>query len=90
MTELIKQGVLFVVARQEIDYKCPAVYGDILEVKTTVSDMSAVRINFENEIKNQNGALISRAKTVLVCVDSHLKPTAIPEDMRQKIAAHKK
>jgi acyl-CoA thioester hydrolase len=82
--ELVSQGTLFVVARQEIDYKMPAVYGDVLEVLTRISETSSVRINFENEIKNQDGQLIAKAKTVLVCVDKNLKPKVIPEDIKKR------
>jgi len=83
--ELAKQEVLFVVARQEIDYKLPARYGDILQVSARVTNLSGVKIEFENEIKNQNNQLIAKAKTLLVCVGSGLKPKVIPEELRKKI-----
>ncbi|MDP2904732.1 MAG: thioesterase family protein [Candidatus Omnitrophota bacterium] len=76
-------GTMFVVARQEIDYKYPAVYGDILEVATLISGTSGVRVNFEHEIKNQEGRLIVKAKTVLVCVGKDFKPKSIPEQVLQ-------
>jgi len=84
--ELADRGVMFVVARQEIDYKFPAVYGDTLTIDTRVAETSAVRINFENEIKNQDGRLIAKAKTVLVCVNSELKPQVIPDDIRTQFS----
>ena len=84
--ELADSGVMFVVARQEIDYKAPGVYGDILDIKTKVSEMSAVKIIFENEIYNQNNLLISKAKTILVCVDKNLKPKAIPDSIRTRFS----
>ncbi|MBI4982811.1 MAG: acyl-CoA thioesterase [Candidatus Omnitrophica bacterium] len=84
--DLAVQGTLFVVARQEIDYKFPSFYGDILEIVTHISEISGVRINFEYDIKNQNNQLVSRAKTILVCVDSNLKPKPIPEEIRRKIS----
>src|SRR3989338_10891909 len=59
-------GVMFVVARQEIDYKLPAFYGDILTVDTRVAGMSGTRVDFEYDIKNQNDKIISSARTVLV------------------------
>jgi acyl-CoA thioester hydrolase len=84
--DLAVQGTLFVVARQEIDYKFPSFYGDILEIVTHISEISGVRINFEYDIVNQNKQLVSRAKTILVCVDSSLKPKPIPEEIRRKIS----
>ncbi len=83
--QLADSGVMFVVARQEIDYKAPAVYGDELDVKTQTGEMSGVRIEFLHEIYNQNKRLIIKAKTILVCVDKSFKPQAIPEDLRKKL-----
>jgi len=83
--ELIKQGVLFVVARQEIDYKSPAFYGDILQIDTRISATGRAKLEFVYEIKNQNQQVISTAKTVMVCVDKNLKPVSIPEEMRKKL-----
>ena len=84
--DLAQSGTMFVVARQEIDYKAPAVYGDILEVRAKVAELSAVKIIFENEIYNQNNQLITKAKTILVCVDNDLKPKAIPSEIRSKLS----
>ena len=84
--ELADSGTMFVVARQEIDYKAPGVYGDVLDIKTKVTEMSAVKIVFENEIYNQNNLLISKAKTILVCVDKNLKPKAIPDSIRSSFS----
>ena len=80
---LAQNGVMFVVARQEIDYKAPAVYGDTLRIETKVSETSAVKIVFEHEIFNQKDNLLAKAKTILVCVDSSLKPKATPEEIRR-------
>ncbi len=90
MKDLIKKEILFVVARQEIDYKAPAVYGDILEVKAWVSAASSVKLEFEQEIKNQDGKLINKAKTILVCVGKDLRPKAIPEELKNKLCLTEK
>lgn len=83
--DLANSGTMFVVARQEVDYKAPAVYGDILEVSTKVSEISAVKMIFEHEVRNQNGLITTKAKTTLVCVDKTLKPKAIPEAIRTQL-----
>jgi acyl-CoA thioester hydrolase len=83
--DLSSRGILFVVARQEIDYKAPAFYGDILDVRAKVTGHSSVKLEFEQEIKNQTGQLISKAKTILVCIDKNFKPQGIPEDIKGKI-----
>ena len=82
---LRSEGIGFVVARQEIDYKSPAFYGDVLEIKTSVTEATFTRMNFEYEIINQNKQLIAAAKTVLVFVDKGLKPRRISEGMLKKL-----
>jgi len=84
---IANHGAMFVVARQEIDYKSPAFYGDTLAIDTRVTNASGVKVGFEYDINNQDGRLVSQAKTILVCVDKTLKPRAIPEDIKKKIGA---
>jgi acyl-CoA thioester hydrolase len=84
--QLADSGIMFVVARQEIDYKFPARYADELDIQTRLGEITPVRVEFLHEIYNQNKQIISRAKTILVCVDKNLKPQAIPEDLRKKIS----
>ena len=83
--ELAAQGVMFVVARVEIDYKAPAFYGDTLWVETVFSKVHKVKIEVEHAVKNQSGELICQSKTLLVCVDKEIKPKAIPEELRKKL-----
>lgn len=83
--DLLAKGIGFVVARQEIDYKSPAFYGDVLEIKTRITEASLTRVNFEYDIVNQALDLIASAKTVLVFVDKSLKPKRIPEEILKKL-----
>ena len=84
--KLAENGVIFVVSRQEVDYKAPGVYADILDIQTQIGSITGVRIEFLHEIFNQNKKLLVKAITVLVCVDKNLRPQAIPEDLRGKIS----
>ena len=85
--DMLKDGIGFVVARQEIDYKSPSFYGDTLEVKTRVTDASLTRVNFEYDIVKESGQLVASAKTVLVFVDVTLRPKRIPEEILKKLTA---
>ncbi|MBP7216833.1 MAG: acyl-CoA thioesterase [Candidatus Omnitrophica bacterium] len=77
--DLASAGTMFVVARQEVDYKFPAVYGDELDIETCVASSTGVRIEFSHQAKNQHGQLICKGKATLVCVDKTFKPKALPE-----------
>ncbi len=83
--DMVKKGTQFVVARQEIDYKAPAFYGDTLSIDTRLIEAGRVKLDFSYEIKNQDKQVISCARTIMVCVNSNLKPQAIPEDLRNKL-----
>jgi len=83
--DMLKEGIGFVVARQEIDYKSPSFYGDTLEIKTRVTDSSLTKLVFEYDIVKTPGQLVARAKTVLVFVDQALKPKRIPAELLKKL-----
>ena len=84
--ELNRGGTSFVVARQEIDYKLPAFYGDILDVSTKITGISTAKIEFSHQVKNQNNQVITVAKTIMVCVDGNIKPKAIPGKLKESLA----
>jgi len=83
--DLIEKDMLFVVYRQEIDYKYPSFYGDTLELKTKVNSASEIRVEFEYEIRNQDNRITTKGKTVLVCVDKNLHPKTMPVEMREAL-----
>jgi acyl-CoA thioester hydrolase len=85
ISELAKQGTVFVVARQEIDYKLPTFYADILSIDIQLANISGVRIEFTYAIKNQKAQIVCIAKTVMACIDKDFKPKAIPEEIREKL-----
>ena len=86
LKELADKGTYFVVAHQEADYKAPAFYGDILEIGTKITRALTAAIEYEHEIKNQKGQLICIALATLVCVDTEIKPKAIPEEILRKLS----
>ena len=79
---LIQQGKYFVVARQEVEYKFPARYADVIDVSTKVLEISDIKIVFENIITNQNGRLCTKSKTTLVCVDASGVPTSMGTEVK--------
>ncbi|MFA5090114.1 MAG: thioesterase family protein [Candidatus Omnitrophota bacterium] len=83
---LAKEGILFVVSRQEIDYKYPAFYGDTVIINTEIANISRVRVEFLYKIENQDGRILGEAKTVLACVGDGLKVRVIPDEIRERMA----
>lgn len=83
---LMEQGKYFVVARQEVEYKFPVRYGDVITVDTKVLEISDIKIVFENIITNQNGRLCTKGKTTLVCVDKNGVPTSMGGNVKTAMA----
>jgi len=85
LKKLSGEGKFFVVARQEVDYKSPAYYGDILEINTRLNAVKGVQVDLSHRIKNESAVTVIEARTVLAFVDKGFKICRIPEDIRRKI-----
>ncbi|OGR52452.1 MAG: hypothetical protein A2049_08380 [Elusimicrobia bacterium GWA2_62_23] len=84
---LLERGVGFAIRRQEVEYKFPSLYGDTLDVETKVKEYTPYRIVFSYLVHNQDGRLIAKAETDLVCVGRDLKLIEIPEEVKVRLAA---
>lgn len=84
---LMERGRYFVVARQEVEYKYPVRYADVITVDTKILEASDIKIVFENTITNQNGRLCTKGKTTLVCVDKNGVPSPMGVDVKQAMNA---
>jgi len=82
---LMEEGNFFVVSEQELDYKAPVRYGDVIEVETVIKEVSAVRIELGHKIKNSTGSIAVEARTVLAFIDKNFKPKAIPHNLSDKL-----
>ena len=86
--DCLKAGFFFVVAHQDIDYKSPAFYADILNVETRVSKVSSASFTFEYAITNKKTTqLIAAGKTVMVCVNKDIQPQKLSQEIRDKLLA---
>ncbi|HET6515059.1 MAG TPA: YbgC/FadM family acyl-CoA thioesterase [Thermodesulfovibrionales bacterium] len=81
LKKLSKDGIIFVVARVEIDYKLPARYQDTIRILTSIENTRPAAIRFSQRILRVE-KVVSEAKTTLVCVGKNLRPIAIPEEIR--------
>jgi len=77
--------IYFVVRSQSAEYRRPAMYDDVLDVQTYLTECSSVKMNFAYEIHNQNGVLVTTGTTLLVSVGPDMKIKQIPADILEKI-----
>ncbi len=82
---IIELGCYFVVNHQEIFYKYPAKYGDVLDIQARVVELSAVRMVFEYTITNQDGRITTEGETSLVCLNKEGKINQWPKELTDKI-----
>ena len=76
--ELEDQGYLLVLTRIEVRYKLPALYDDLLTVRTTVERVTYVRIDHRYEVL-RGEQIIAEGSSTLACVGRDGRPQALPE-----------
>ena len=64
-----ENGVMLPVVSLNINYKKSARYDDVINVKTQLKKTPTARIEFEYEITNENGKILTTAETTLVFID---------------------
>jgi len=74
-----EQGILLPVRSLKIDYKLPALYDELLTVKSYLKSIPAIKLDIDYEIFNPEMKLICTGNTILVFVDAKTrKPTRAP------------
>ena len=81
-----ENGVMLPVVSLTMNYKKPARYDDLLTVKTILKSQTSVKIEFDYEIYNEKGELLTTGYSMLVFVDMKTgKPTLPPEYILEKL-----
>jgi acyl-CoA thioester hydrolase len=84
--EMEDNGIMLPVYTCEIKYLKPALYDDLLVIKTTIKKLPAARITFDYEIYNQKNELLNTATTTLVFINmTSNKPCSAPDSFIEKI-----
>ncbi|KZE74112.1 MAG: acyl-CoA thioesterase [Myroides sp.] len=80
-------GVMLPVVSLTMNYKKSAYYDDDLTIRTIFKKMTSVKIEFDYELYNQNGDLLTTGNSVLVFVNMETgRPMAAPQYVVDKIA----
>lgn len=75
-----QNGVMLPVVSLLMNYKKPARYDDLLTVRTIFKKQESVKIEFDYEILNEAGELLTTGNSVLVFVDMKTGRPVIPPD----------
>ena len=85
--EMEDGGILLPVADMNIKYFKPAIYDELIRVRTIVKKKPGAKIVFDYEIYNTENELINQASTTLVFVGvKNRKPCRAPQNFMDKIA----
>ena len=83
-----EEGVMMPVVSLQIQYKKPALYDELITIRTKLKELPSTKIEFDYEILNEKGELLSTANTVLVFVDAKtFRPVRCPEKVLKLIKA---
>ena len=78
--EMEAEGTMMPVVSLQIQYKKPALYDELITIRTKLKDLPSTKIEFDYEILNEKGELLSTANTILVFVDAKtFRPVRCPE-----------
>ncbi|NRA92583.1 MAG: acyl-CoA thioesterase [Psychroserpens sp.] len=67
--EMEEQGIMLPVISLTINYKKSAAYDDLIKVRTKLVKLPSARIEFDYEILNENGEVLTIGNSVLVFMD---------------------
>src|SRR5437868_1609434 len=81
--DLEDQGFLLVLTKVEVRYRRPALYDDLLTIRTIVERTTAVRIDHRYEVIRENTVLAEGSST-LACIDREGRPQALPDFLRDQ------
>lgn len=86
--EMEAEGIMMPVVSLQIQYKKPALYDELITIRTKLKDLPSTKIEFDYEILNEKGELLSTANTILVFVDAKtFRPVRCPEKVLDLIRA---
>jgi acyl-CoA thioester hydrolase len=88
--QLEEMGVMMPVAELNSRYYRPALYDDLITVKTILKELSeGSKIQFHSELYNEKGELLNKGVTTLVFYDPKEKKTInMPEELYNRLAPH--
>lgn len=77
-----------ILARAEIDYRVPARYGDVLEIRIGLERIGRTSFTYTYEVVDQTGQLVATARTVQVLYDYEANtPVPISDELKAKLGS---
>lgn len=86
---IARRRIALVAGRMEVDYLAEARAGDVLQVRSTLSNLTERKVSFLHRMDNvAHGKPVARAHVTSVCVDlDRRRSSPIPDDIAERIRA---
>jgi acyl-CoA thioester hydrolase len=84
LCEYQKENILFAVVEAHVKYRRSAKYNDLLDVESTLSDLSSIMVSFRTEIRH-NDQLLVVGNVSLACVSAEGKARRIPARVKEAL-----
>lgn len=82
--ELESQNLRLPVIEARARFLKPALYDDVLEIRTTITSVSGARVAFAYEVAREGSeGVLATGATSHAAVDSRGRPRRLPEDLRR-------
>jgi len=73
-----ENGIMLPVVSLTMNYKKPARYDELLTLKTILKNQTTVKIEFDYELYNESGELLTTGNSILVFVDMKTGKPVVP------------
>ncbi len=84
LTELMKQGIQFVVVEASLKYHLPGRYGDRLVVESWIKEIGHVTILFGHRVKRkETSEVLVSGEVKIASVSDTLRPVKLPDNIRK-------
>lgn len=84
--QMEQDGLMLPVIKMTVEFKKPALYDDLIKVKTQLVKLPSASIEFHYEITNQSGEILTLGNTVLVFMNVETnRPTRCPKFLMDKL-----
>jgi acyl-CoA thioester hydrolase len=81
-----EDGIKLPVISLAVNFKKSVCYDDVIKVKTTLKKMPTASIEFDYEIENENGEIVTTGNTILAFIDiNRNRPTRCPQHILDKL-----
>jgi YbgC/YbaW family acyl-CoA thioester hydrolase len=75
-----------ILARAEIDYRKPARYGEVLDIRIGLERIGRTSFTYVYEVVDQRGAIVANARTVQVMYDyAAAQPVPLSPELRARL-----